>query len=54
MKPNGSRSSVTLILLDELPPYLLNANARAAGKGTLTDLFTALPDANLVDAVAEA
>jgi hypothetical protein len=30
----------TLILLDELPPYLLNANARAVGKGTLADLVT--------------
>jgi len=30
----------TLILLDELPPYLLNANARAVGNGTLADLVT--------------
>lgn len=30
----------TLILLDELPPYLLNANARAVGGGTLADLVT--------------
>ena len=30
----------TLILLDELPPYLLNANARAVGRGTLADLVT--------------
>jgi len=30
----------TLILLDELPPYLLNANARSVGKGTLADLVT--------------
>ncbi|MBK1718758.1 AAA family ATPase [Thiocystis violacea] len=30
----------TLILLDELPPYLLNANARPIGNGTLADLVT--------------
>ena len=30
----------TLILLDELPPYLLNADTRAVGKGTLADLAT--------------
>jgi Protein of unknown function (DUF499)/Fn3 associated len=30
----------TLILLDELPPYLLNADTRAVGKGTLADLVT--------------
>ena len=30
----------TLILLDELPPYLLNANARSVGNGTLADLVT--------------
>ncbi|MFB1488421.1 MULTISPECIES: anti-phage-associated DUF499 domain-containing protein [unclassified Thiocapsa] len=30
----------TLILLDELPPYLLNADTRAVGKGSLADLVT--------------
>jgi len=30
----------TLILLDELPPYLLNASTRALGKGSLADLVT--------------
>ena len=30
----------TLILLDELPPYLLNADTRPVGKGTLADLVT--------------
>lgn len=30
----------TLILLDELPPYLLNADTRSVGKGTLADLVT--------------
>lgn len=30
----------TLILLDELPPYLLNAYTRAVGKGSLADLVT--------------
>lgn len=30
----------TLILLDELPPYLLNANTRPVGKGTLADVVT--------------
>jgi hypothetical protein len=30
----------TLILLDELPPYLLNANTRPVGKGSLADLVT--------------
>ena len=28
----------TLILLDELPPYLLNASTRAVGKGSLADV----------------
>ena len=30
----------TLILLDELPPYLLNADTRPVGKGSLADLVT--------------
>lgn len=30
----------TLILLDELPPYLLNADTRSVGKGSLADLVT--------------
>lgn len=30
----------TLILLDEIPPYLLNASTRAVGKGSLADLVT--------------
>jgi len=30
----------TLILLDELPPYLLNASTRAVGKGSLADVVT--------------
>lgn len=30
----------TLILLDELPPYLLNATTRAVGKGSLADVVT--------------
>ncbi len=30
----------TLILLDELPPYLLNADTRAVGRGSLADLVT--------------
>jgi hypothetical protein len=30
----------TLILLDELPPYLLNADTRAVCKGSLADLVT--------------
>jgi hypothetical protein len=30
----------TLILLDELPPYLLNASTRSVGKGSLADLVT--------------
>lgn len=39
-----------VILLDELPPYLLNADTRAVGKGSLADLVQ-LPVAPLVDAV---
>jgi hypothetical protein len=30
----------TLILLDELPPYLLNADTRSVGRGSLADLVT--------------
>ncbi len=30
----------TLILLDELPPYLLNASTRAVGRGSLADVVT--------------
>ena len=30
----------TLILLDELPPYLLHASTRAVGKGSLADVVT--------------
>jgi hypothetical protein len=30
----------TLILFDELPPYLLNANTRTVGNGTLADVVT--------------
>lgn len=30
----------TLILLDELPPYLLNADTRSVGKGSLADLVS--------------
>jgi hypothetical protein len=44
------RGEPMVILLDALPPYLLNADTRAVGKGSLADLVQ-LPVAPLVDAV---